>query len=77
MKNVAKSLLWVGILAALATPAYAETRTISWNPVTTYTDGTSIESGTVSYLVYWSATDRRNPHPDRHFRHRDLHDVRS
>ena len=54
-KNVAKVLLWVGILAALATPAFAETRTISWDPVTTYTDGTPIEAGkTVTYSAYWT-----------------------
>jgi len=55
MKNVAKYLLWVGILAALALPAFAETRTISWDPVTTYTDGTPIEAGkTVNYSAYWT-----------------------
>ncbi len=48
-------LLCAGILAALAHPVFAETRTISWNPVTTYTDGTSIESGkTVNYTAYWT-----------------------
>ena len=55
MKNVAKHLLWIGILAALALPAFAETRTISWNPVSTYTDGTPIEAGkTILYTVYWT-----------------------
>jgi len=55
MKKAANYLLWIGILAALATPAFAETRTISWNPVATYTDGTSIGIGkTVSYSVYWT-----------------------
>jgi hypothetical protein len=55
MKKVAKVLLWVGILAVLATPAFAETRTISWDPVTTYTDNTPIEAGkTVSYTAYWT-----------------------
>ena len=55
MKKVAQYLLWVGILAALATPAFAETRTISWDPVTTYTDNTPIEAGkTVSYTAYWT-----------------------
>jgi len=55
MKKVAKHLLWVGIPWALALPAFAETRTISWNPVTTYTDGTTIEAGkTVTYSVYWT-----------------------
>ena len=55
MKKVAKRLLWIGILSTLALPAFAETRTISWNPVTTYTDGTPIEAGkTVSYTSYWT-----------------------
>ena len=52
---MAKYLLWIGILAALATPAFAEPRTISWAPVTTYTDGTPIETGkTVTYSAYWT-----------------------
>jgi len=55
MKNVAKQLLWLVILAALAIPAFAETRTVSWGPVTTYTDGTPIEAGkTVTYSAYWT-----------------------
>jgi hypothetical protein len=55
MKKVAPYFLWVGILAALAIPAFSETRTISWNPVTTYTDNTPIEAGkTVKYSVYWT-----------------------
>ena len=55
MKKIAAYSLWVGILAALALPAFAETRTISWSAVTTYTDGTPIEAGkTVSYSVYWT-----------------------
>src|SRR5512140_147224 len=55
MKKAAKHLLWIGILAALATTAFAETRTISWNPVTTYTDDTLFEAGkTVAYSAYWT-----------------------
>ena len=55
MKKVAKYVLWIGILAALATPAFAETRTISWDPVTTYTDTTPIEVGkTITYSAYWT-----------------------
>jgi len=55
MKKWTKHLLWIGILAVLATPAFAETRTISWAPVTTYTDGTPIETGkTVTYSAYWT-----------------------
>jgi hypothetical protein len=55
MKNVVMHLIRIGFLAALALPAFAETRTVSWNPVTTYTDGTSIEAGkTVNYTLYWT-----------------------
>jgi hypothetical protein len=55
MKKTAKVLLWIGILAVLAIPAFAETRTISWDPVTTYTDGTPIEAGkTIGYSAYWT-----------------------
>jgi len=55
MKNVAKHLLWFGILAVLAHPAFAETRTIFLDPVTTYTDGTPFEAGkTITYSVYWT-----------------------
>ena len=54
-KKVAKGLLWIGLLSTLALPAFAETRTIFWNPVSTYTDGTPIEAGkTVSYTSYWT-----------------------
>ena len=48
-------LLAIAILLASIPSAVAETRTISWNPVTTYTDGTPIEAGnTVSYTAYWT-----------------------
>jgi hypothetical protein len=53
--KVAKGLLWIGILSTLALPAFAETRSISWNPVSTYTDGTPIEAGKpILYTVYWT-----------------------
>jgi hypothetical protein len=43
------------ILVASIRCAFAETRTISWNPVTDYTDGTPIEAGkTVNYTAYWT-----------------------
>ena len=55
MIKAAKCLLWIGILAALALPAFAETRSIFWDPVTTYSDGTPIEAGkTITYSVYWT-----------------------
>jgi hypothetical protein len=55
MKKAVLNLLWIGILSALALPAFAETRTISWAPVTTYADGTPIEAGkTVTYSAFWT-----------------------
>ncbi|MCP2500331.1 MAG: hypothetical protein NCA08_02000 [Deltaproteobacteria bacterium] len=55
MKKAAKYLLWIGILSTLALPAFAETRTIFWDPVTTYSDGTPFETGkTITYSVYWT-----------------------
>ena len=80
MKIAAKYLLWIGILAALATPAFAETRTISWDPVTTYTDNTPIdrEDGQLPGLLEhgYRAVGGIPPH-HRHFPHHDLHDIRS
>jgi hypothetical protein len=53
-----KIIAFFGILlfaSALTRPALAETRQLSWGPVTTYTDGTPIEAeNTVSYTVFWS-----------------------
>jgi hypothetical protein len=53
MKKVAPYFLRVGILAALAIPAFAETRTISWDPVTTYyfTAKDILSTGEVSALT--------------------------
>ena len=41
-------------IASTALPAAAET--LSWNAVTTYTDGTSIGNATVTYQAYWSTS---------------------
>jgi len=53
-----KSIAVIGILlfaSALTRAARAETRQLSWNAVTSYTDGTPIEGGkTVNYTVCWS-----------------------
>ncbi len=53
-----KIIAFFGILlfaSALTRPALAETRQLSWGPVTTYTDGTPIEAeNTVSYRVCWA-----------------------
>jgi hypothetical protein len=55
-KRIAPFFLWICILAAIASPAFPETRTISWGKVSTYTDGTPVESGkTVTYSAYWTA----------------------
>ena len=62
MQKITSYLLWIGILTALATPAFAETRSISWNPVTNYTDGTSIGTGkTVTYTAYWTTDAGLSP----------------
>ena len=43
-------------------PGHAETRTVSWGAVTTYTDGSAIEPGTsVSYDFYWSSDPGLSP----------------
>ena len=78
-KTAAKHLLWIGILSTLALPAFAETRTISWDPVTTYTDNTPIEPGkTVTYSAYWTTdSGPRIPPHHRNFHRCDLHDIRS
>ncbi|MGE5246720.1 MAG: hypothetical protein ACM3L8_00100 [Verrucomicrobiota bacterium] len=55
--NKARSLVQLAVVFLLMLPlaAHAETRTISWSPVTTYTDGTPIEAGvTVTYGIYWT-----------------------
>lgn len=48
-------LITIAILLASIPCAFAETRTISWDPVTAYTDGTPIEAGkTVNFTAYWT-----------------------
>ncbi len=54
MKKTALVLLAFGILFAVREPAFGETRTVSWSPVTKYTDGTTITGKTISYSVYWT-----------------------
>jgi hypothetical protein len=51
-KHSALIVFLVIAIASFALPAAAET--LSWNAVTTYTDGTSIGSTTVTYQGYWS-----------------------
>jgi hypothetical protein len=55
IRTLPRLLMTVSILLAFLPCAFAETRTMSWNPVTSYTDGTPIEAGkTVSYSAYWT-----------------------
>lgn len=48
------AFLLVLALAAFAAAAHAET--LSWNAVTTYTDGSSIGTATVTYEAIWSTS---------------------
>jgi hypothetical protein len=55
IRTMARLSMTIAILLAFIPSAFAETRTISWAPVTSYTDGTPIEAGkTVSYSAYWT-----------------------
>ena len=55
IRSLPRLLMTIAILLASLPSAFAETRTISWDPVTTYTDGTPIEAGSkVNYTVYWT-----------------------
>jgi hypothetical protein len=54
LKNTTRALLAIGILLAVGGTASAETRTLAWNPATTYTDGTPITGKTVTYSAYWT-----------------------
>ena len=55
IRYLPRLLMTIAILLASIPCAFAETRTISWDPVTTYTDNTLIEVGkTVSYTAYWT-----------------------
>lgn len=51
-KRILVTLAAALLLAATAVAAQAET--LSWNAVTTYTDGTSVGTATVTYQAYWS-----------------------
>ena len=55
MKKITAALRAILITVALCGTGMAETRQVSWVPVTTYVDGTPIEAGkAVGYTVYWS-----------------------
>ncbi len=55
LKRNALIVLTLLALSLAAIPAFAESYTISWNPVTGYTDNTAFETGkTLTYTVYWT-----------------------
>jgi hypothetical protein len=55
MNRKIAALCAILITAALCRTGMAETRQVSWDPVTTYEDGTLIEAGrTVRYTVFWT-----------------------
>jgi hypothetical protein len=56
MQKKAITMVFVFLLAIGATAAIAQAETLSWNAVTTYTDGSSIGSATVTYQAYWSTS---------------------
>jgi len=49
-------MLFAFLLAVAATAVTAHAETLSWNAVTTYTDGSYIGSATVTYQAYWSTS---------------------
>ena len=54
-KSVPIQLFLLGVIAFLPGRGDAETRTVSWTAVTTYTDGTPIETArTVTYDIFWT-----------------------
>ena len=55
IRHLSRIVMTIAILLASIPCAFAETQSISWAAVTTYTDGTPIEAGkTVNYSVYWT-----------------------
>jgi hypothetical protein len=54
-RHYALPILTLLAFAITAIPAFAESYTVSWNPVTGYADGAPFEAGkTIAYTVYWS-----------------------
>ena len=55
LKRNALIVLTLLALTFTAIPVFAESYTVSWNPVTAYTDGSAFEVGkTVAYTAYWT-----------------------
>lgn len=54
-KRTILAVLTLLALTFVAIPAFAESYTVSWDPVSTYSDGSVFEAGkTVTYTVYWT-----------------------
>jgi len=49
-------MLFAFLLAVAATAVTAHAETLSWNAVTTYTNGSPINGATVTYRAYWSTS---------------------
>ena len=56
MRRKPITVVLVFLLAIGAMAAVAQAETLSWSAVSTYTDGTSIGSATVTYQAFWSTT---------------------
>lgn len=56
MKKILVGVFSILMLVLTSGPGRAETKTLSWDAVTTYTDGSPIAPGTVSYTMFWSAS---------------------
>lgn len=54
MRTGTYSAVLVILLAVSLFAVSAAAETLSWNAVTTYTDGTAIAPATVSYRAYWT-----------------------
>lgn len=44
------------VVAIVICASFAQAETLAWNAVTTYTDGSSIGSATVTYTAVWSTS---------------------
>jgi len=48
------TILFASLLAVAATAFTAQAETLSWNAVTTFTNGSPIGGATVTYQAYWT-----------------------
>jgi hypothetical protein len=56
MKAKRSILSSVLVVAIVICASFAQAETLSWNAVTTYTDGSSIGSAAVTYTAVWSTS---------------------